>query len=43
MPVAFISGHVDLSLREFEEHYHSLIDKAIFNKHLFVIGNAKGG
>lgn len=37
-----IIKNVDLSLREFEEHYHSLIDKAIFNKHLFVIGNAKG-
>lgn len=39
---AFISGHLDLTEQEFEEHYASKIRKAIENHDRFVIGDARG-
>lgn len=40
--VALISGHIDLSLSEFEEHYVPQIDAALQNGHHFVMGDADG-
>ncbi|MEM7554709.1 MAG: hypothetical protein AAF378_11500 [Cyanobacteria bacterium P01_A01_bin.84] len=40
--VNFISGHLDLSEEEFEEHYHSAINKALANNQSFVLGDARG-
>ena len=39
---AFISGHIDLSLIEFNQYYKKKIDNAIELGHHFVIGDAKG-
>ena len=38
----FISGHLDLTEEEFEEHYAPLIQKHIDAGDNFVIGDAKG-
>lgn len=42
MTTAFISGHLDLTPDEFEEHYRPQIDKALQDGCLFVIGDARG-
>jgi len=38
----FISGHLELSEQEFDEHYKSKIDKALAEKASFVVGDAPG-
>ena len=38
----FISGHLDLTPEEFQEHYAPSIDAAIKEGALFVVGDAKG-
>ena len=38
----FISGHLDLSEKEFEEHYKLAIDEALKRGESFVIGDARG-
>jgi hypothetical protein len=38
----FISGHLDLTLAEFEEHYRPLIDGALARGGSFVVGDARG-
>lgn len=40
--IAFISGHLDLTDQEFEEHYLPKIGEALKNGHSFVVGDAKG-
>lgn len=42
MPIAMISGHLDLTWPEFNQHYVPLIDEAIAAGHHFVIGDAPG-
>lgn len=42
MKTYFISGHLDLTLEEFNIHYIPLINKAIEENSSFVIGDAKG-
>ena len=38
----FISGHLDLTEEEFEEHYAPLIQKHIDNGDNFIVGDSKG-
>jgi hypothetical protein len=38
----FISGHLDLSMDEFREHYAPRLDAAIADDAAFVVGDAKG-
>ena len=38
----FISGHLDLTQEEFDEHYKGLISKAALRNCSFVIGDARG-
>ncbi|ABC29376.1 hypothetical protein HCH_02576 [Hahella chejuensis KCTC 2396] len=40
--VYFISGHLDLTPQEFEQHYAPAIDQALENQASFVIGDARG-
>ncbi len=42
MPTAFISGHTDLTAKEFNDHYVTQIDTAISQGHDFVIGHSAG-
>lgn len=42
MKTAFISGHLDLTEKEFQEHYVPKIDLAIEENHHFIMGDAKG-
>lgn len=42
MKIAFISGHINITEDEFKTNYHEQIDKAIKEKHKFVIGNSDG-
>lgn len=42
MTTVFISGHGDLSLEEFEQHYAPAIDKAITEGCSFVVGDYRG-
>lgn len=42
MPIAMISGHLDLTQAEFDEHYIPLIAQAIVEECDFVIGDAPG-
>jgi hypothetical protein len=42
MKTAFISGHLDLTEEEFNEHYKPAIDFAIFFGTNFVVGDANG-
>jgi len=42
MKTAFVSGHVDLTPEEFQEHYVPKLQIAIAQKHRFVVGDAKG-
>jgi hypothetical protein len=39
---AYISGHLDLTVDEFKDHYVPLIDKALQEGHEFVVGDARG-
>ncbi len=38
----FISGHLDLSKKEFEEHYKPAIDEALKRGESFLVGDARG-
>jgi hypothetical protein len=40
--VAFISGHLDVTIEEFREHYCPKILEAIAAGHNFVVGDARG-
>ena len=40
--IYFISGHLDLTKQEFQEHYQSKIDDAIETGASFVVGDARG-
>jgi hypothetical protein len=40
--VAFVSGHLDLTESEFEEHYVPALDRALAAGDSFVIGDARG-
>lgn len=40
--IAFISGHLDLTKEEFEEHYIPVIGEAIRNGDTFIVGDARG-
>lgn len=40
--IYFISGHLDLNLAEFEEHYEDLLWEAHEGGASFVVGDAKG-
>ena len=40
--VAYISGHLDLTEEEFEEHYVPFIEKALERGDTFIIGDARG-
>ena len=42
MRIHFISGHLDLTEDEFNEHYRPIIDKALFDQDSFVVGDARG-
>lgn len=41
-PVAFVSGHRDLTAAEFDQHYRPRLEKAIAAGHHFVVGDAPG-
>jgi hypothetical protein len=41
-PVAFVSGHRDLTPAAFQQHYQSPLDQAIAAGHRFVVGDAPG-
>lgn len=41
-PTAYISGHLDLTTKEYNEHYHSKILDAVIAGHDFVVGDARG-
>ena len=40
--IAFISGHMDITLLQFSTHYEPRLDSALSLGHHFVIGDAKG-
>ncbi len=40
--INFISGHLDLTQEEFDEHYRHQIDDALEKNQSFVVGDAKG-
>jgi hypothetical protein len=40
--IAMISGHLDLTQEEFDDHYRPYIIEAIVMGHDFVVGDAKG-
>ncbi|MFN6538914.1 MAG: hypothetical protein RM021_021525 [Nostoc sp. EkiNYC01] len=40
--VNFISGHLNLTQAEFDEHYRFLIDNALEQNQSFVVGDARG-
>lgn len=40
--IAMISGHLDLTDDEFDDHYRARIDEALDAGHSFVIGDARG-
>lgn len=42
MKIAYISGHLDLTPEEFDEHYRSAIDECIFFGTKVVVGDARG-
>lgn len=41
-PIALISGHIDLSTSDFEEHYVPQIETALDAGHHFILGDAVG-
>jgi len=40
--IAYISGHLDLKVEEFDQHYGSLIREAVKRGDTFVVGDARG-
>ena len=40
--INFISGHLDLTTAEFDEHYRQKIDNALSKNQGFVVGDARG-
>jgi len=40
--VNFISGHLNLTKAEFDEHYRFLVDNALQQNHSFIVGDARG-
>lgn len=42
MRTAFVSGHIDLTPDEFQEHYVPKLQKAIAQNDKFVVGDARG-
>ena len=42
MKTYFISGHLDLTREEFDEHYETRIREAVLERAFFVVGDAKG-
>lgn len=40
--IAYISGHLDLTPEEFDEHYGEKLKDAILQGHEFVVGDARG-
>jgi len=42
MTTYFISGHLDLTVDEFDKHYKATIDNALSEDAKFVIGDARG-
>ena len=40
--ISFVSGHRDITQEEFDEHYAPLLDKAIENGNMFVVGDCEG-
>lgn len=40
--IAFVSGHMDMNLPEFLEHYKETLDNAVQAGHKFVMGSAQG-
>lgn len=42
MKTAFISGHLDLTSEEFDEHYLRPIRTAMISGHKFIVGDANG-
>lgn len=42
MTTYFISGHLDLTDAEFQEHYVPRIDAALAEESAFVVGDARG-
>jgi hypothetical protein len=40
--IALISGHIDLTISEFEKHYIPQINAALQDGHLFIMGDAAG-
>jgi hypothetical protein len=42
MKTYFISGHLNISIREFEEHYLPRIKRAMDEGSSFVVGDARG-
>jgi len=40
--INFISGHLDLTQAEFDEHYRQQIDNALSKNQGFVVGDARG-
>jgi len=42
MVVYFISGHLDITEDEFNEHYIPLIKEAINNRDTFIVGDCRG-
>lgn len=42
MRTAFVSGHLDLTPDEFQEHYVPKLQNAVAQNHTFVVGDARG-
>ena len=42
MTTYFVSGHLDLSLQEFEKHYVPKLTESVEQKDAFVVGDARG-
>jgi hypothetical protein len=40
--ICFISGHLDLTEQEFQEHYAPRIDRALAQGATFIVGDARG-
>jgi hypothetical protein len=40
--VYFVSGHLDLTEREFQDHYQPQLDRALEEDARFVVGDARG-
>jgi hypothetical protein len=40
--IVFVSGHLDLTAEEFEQHYVPRLDEALKKEAVFVVGDARG-